>query len=110
MQMGKDNISSKHPLRSWWVFAFYLPGESAYARVKVWRRLQDIGAVSFKKALYLLPESPETLEDLEWTLKEVTSAGGQGIVFSASVVEGLSDGELQALFGAAREAQYKALA
>jgi len=78
--------------------------------VKVWRRLQDIGAVSFKKALYLLPESPETLEDLEWTLKEVTTAGGQGIVFSASVVEGLSDGELQALFGAAREAQYKELA
>jgi len=110
MQMGNDDVSAEQPIRSWWVFAFYLPGESAYARVKVWRRLQDIGAVSFKKALYLLPENPETLEDLEWTLKEVTTAGGQGIVFSASVVEGLSDGELQALFSAAREAQYKELA
>ena len=94
----------------WWAFAFYLPGESAYARVKVWRRLQDIGAASFKKALYLLPANPQTLEDLEWTLKEVTAAGGQGVIFSAGVVEGLNDGELAALFDAAREVEYKELA
>ena len=108
--MKTDEESRERPPRSWWTFAFYLPAESAYARVKVWRRLQDIGAVSFKKALYLLPENPETLEDLEWTLKEVTSAGGQGVIFSASVVEGLSDGDLAALFDAAREAQYQELA
>jgi len=100
----------EQPPRSWWAFAFYLPAESAYARVKVWRRLQDIGAASFKKALYLLPANPETLEDLEWTLKEVIAAGGQGVIFSAGVVEGLSDGELGALFDAAREVQYQALA
>lgn len=106
----EDEHRPTQPARSWWAFAFYLPGDSAYARVKVWRRLQDIGAASFKKALYLLPANPEALEDLEWTLKEVTAAGGTGVIFSASVVEGLSDGELAALFDAAREAQYKELA
>ena len=104
-----DKAADQSPVK-WWAFAFYLPGESAYARVKVWRRLQDIGAASFKKALYLLPANPETLEDLEWTLKEVTAAGGQGVIFSAGVVEGLSDGELAALFDAARELQYQELA
>jgi hypothetical protein len=96
--------------RSWWAFAFYLPAEAASARVKIWRRLQDIGAASFKKALYLLPANPETLEDLEWTMKEVTAAGGQGVIFSASVVEGLSDAEISSLFDAARETQYRELA
>jgi len=108
--MTKADKAGDQTPRRWWTFAFSLPTESAYSRVKVWRRLQDIGAVSFKKALYLLPENPETLEDLEWTLKEVTAAGGQGVIFSASVVEGLSDGELAALFDAAREAQYQELA
>jgi hypothetical protein len=110
MKMSQSAKLAKQTPRSWWAFAFYLPGESAYARVKVWRRLQDIGAASFKKALYLLPATPETLEDLEWTLKEVISAGGQGVIFSSNVVEGLSDGELAALFDTAREVQYKALA
>ena len=103
-----DKTLSQTP-RSWWAFAFYLPGESAYARVKVWRRLQDIGAASFKKALYLLPANPDALEDLEWTLKEVIAAGGHGVIFSATAVEGLSDRELAALFDSAREAQYAEL-
>ena len=108
MSVAKD--SNTAPARKWWAFAFYLPGDSAYARVKVWRRLQDIGAASFKKALYLLPANPDALEDLEWTLQEVTAAGGHGVIFAASVVEGLSDGELTALFDSAREAQYQELA
>jgi hypothetical protein len=105
-----DNTSAGSPPPEWWAFAFYLPAESNYARVKVWRRLQDIGAASFKKALYLLPANSEALEDLEWTLKEVTAAGGRGVIFAASVVEGMSDGELRRLFDDAREAQYRELA
>ena len=77
----------------WWAFAFYLPGDAASARVKIWRRLQDIGAASFKKALYLLPASDATLEDLEWTMKEVVAAGGQGVILEGTVVEGLSNAE-----------------
>ena len=101
---------SESAARKWWAFAFYLPGDAASARVKIWRRLQDIGAASFKKALYLLPANDDTLEDLEWTMKEVTAAGGQGVILQASVVEGLSDAEIAALFDAARESQYRELA
>lgn len=96
--------------RNWWVFAFHLPSEAAYARVKVWRRLQNIGAAAFKNALYLLPATPDALEDLEWTLREVYQAGGGGVVFVASAVQGLSDGDLTALFDAPREAEYRELA
>jgi hypothetical protein len=101
---------SEEAARKWWAFAFYLPGDAASARVKIWRRLQDIGAASFKKALYLLPANDDTLEDLEWTMKEVTAAGGQGVILQGTVVEGLSDAEIAALFDAARETQYRELA
>lgn len=102
---GSENI-----VRKWWAFAFYLPSDAASARMKIWRRLQDIGAASFKKALYLLPANDDTLEDLEWTMKEVTAAGGQGVILQGTVVEGLSDAEIAALFDTAREAQYGELA
>ena len=32
-----------------------LPGKPAYLRVKVWRRLQALGAVAVKNAVYALP-------------------------------------------------------
>jgi hypothetical protein len=105
---GEDR--PREQAQNWWVFAFHLPSEAAYARVKVWRRLQSIGAVAFKNAFYLLPATPEALEDLEWTLREVYQAGGEGGIFVASTVQGLSDSDLTALFDAPREAQYRELA
>jgi hypothetical protein len=110
MVVTSNENGSEGVARKWWAFAFYLPGDAASARVKIWRRLQDIGAASFKKALYLLPANDDTLEDLEWTMKEVTAAGGQGVILQASVVEGLSDAEIAALFDAARESDYRELA
>jgi hypothetical protein len=108
--MASSEDKAPQKARNWWVFAFHLPSEAAYARVKVWRRLQNIGAAAFKNALYLLPATPEALEDLEWTLREVCQAGGEGIIFVASAVQGLSDRDLTALFDAPREAQYRGLA
>jgi hypothetical protein len=106
--LSEDKL--REQAQNWWLFAFHLPSESAYARVKVWRRLQSIGAVAFKNAFYLLPETPDALEDLEWTLREIYQAGGEGAIFAASTVQGLSDRDLTALFDAPREAQYRELA
>ena len=96
--------------REWWVFAFNLPAQPAYGRVKIWRRLQDVGAASFKNAFYILPALDELLEDFEWTLREVRAAGGDGVIFRATVLQGMSHEELIALFDSARSEQYRELA
>jgi len=96
--------------RRWWVLAFQLPTQAAYARVKIWRRLQAVGAASFKNALYLMPATEEALEDFEWTLREVRDAGGEGLILDARVVQGFTDEEIIAIFDAAREEQYRAVA
>lgn len=92
------------------MFAFNLPTQPAYGRVKIWRRLQDIGAAAFKNAFYLLPASEEALEDFEWTLREVRNIGGEGVIFHANAVQGMSSDELVALFDSARAEQYRELA
>jgi hypothetical protein len=96
--------------RHWWVLAFQLPAQPAYARVKIWRRLQAVGAASFKNALYLMPATEEALEDFEWTLREVRDAGGEGLILDARAVQGFTDEEIIAIFDAAREEQYRGVA
>jgi hypothetical protein len=94
----------------WLLLIHQLPAKPAYARVKVWRRLQALGAVTVKGAVYALPANAETREDLAWLAKEIVESGGEAIVCEAALVEGLSDHELQALFDAARDEDYARIA
>src|SRR3977135_1516717 len=68
----------------WLLLIHQLPAKPAYARVKVWRRVQGLGGVA--------------------------GEGGESRVCEAALVEGLSDRELQALFDAARDEDYRHIA
>ena len=94
----------------WLLLIHQLPAKPAYARVKVWRRLQALGAVTVKGAVYALPANAETHEDFAWLAKEIVESGGEAIVCEATLVDGLSDDELQALFDAARDEDYERIA
>jgi hypothetical protein len=87
-----------------------LPAKPAYFRVKVWRRLQSIGAVAVKNAVYALPCGEQTHEDFEWLLREITEGGGEAVVCEARLIDGLSDEEVRALFDRARDEDYDAIA
>ncbi len=104
--MSTAGASATH----WWTLAFALPAQPAYARVKIWRRLQKVGAVSFKNAFYWLPGTESALEDFEWILREIRELGGEGLILESRAVEGLTDGDIRALFERAREEDYAELA
>src|SRR4051812_18037579 len=94
----------------WLLLIHQLPPSPAYLRVKVWRRLQRIGAVGLRGAVYALPRTEQTLEDLQWLAREIAGAGGEASVCEARFVHGTGDAELEAMFRAARDADYAALA
>src|SRR5919201_6016598 len=91
---------------SWLLLIHQLPAKPAYLRVKIWRRLQDIGAVAVKNAVHALPMSEGTQEDFEWLLREIREGGGEAFVCEARLIDGLSDEEVRALFDRARDADY----
>ena len=95
---------------SWLLLIHQLPAKPAYARVKVWRRLQALGAVTVKGAVYALPANTETQEDFAWLAKEIVEAGGEAMICEAALVEGLSDHEMQGLFDQARDEDYAKIA
>ncbi|MGZ9722063.1 chromate resistance protein ChrB domain-containing protein [Rhizobium miluonense] len=96
--------------RRWLLLIYQLPSKPAYFRVKVWRRLQRIGAVAVKSTVYALPANVETQEDFEWLLKEIVEGGGEAMVCEARLIDGLSDSQTHALFDAARDEDYEAIA
>src|SRR3954471_2012034 len=102
----KPTLGSPEPASSWLLLIHHLPPKPAYLRVKVWRRLQGLGAVSVKNSVYVLPTSEQAREDFQWLLREIERGGGEGMVCEASLVGGLSDQEVRGLFDAARDADY----
>jgi len=86
-----------------------LPPKPVGLRVKVWRRLQQQGAIAIKNSVYALPLSDAAREDFQWLAREITESGGEATVCAAELVEGLTDAQVQALFNAARDGQYAEL-
>lgn len=94
----------------WLLLIHQLPSKPAYLRVKIWRRLQGIGAVAIKSTVYALPATADTREDFAWLLKEIVAGGGEAMVCEARLIDGLSDDRARALFDGARDADYEAIA
>src|SRR4029077_20060216 len=87
-----------------------IPPKPAYFRVKIWRRLQTMGAVAIKNSVYVAPKTDETQEDFEWLLREIVKGGGDASICEARFVEGLEDDHVEGIFNAAREADYRQIA
>jgi len=94
----------------WLLLIHQLPAKPAYLRVKIWRRLQALGAVPVKNAVHVLPATAEAQEDFAWLRREIVEGSGEAMVCEARFVDGLSDREIQELFRQARDADYHALA
>jgi hypothetical protein len=90
----------------WLLFIHQLPPKPTSLRVRVWRKLQKLGAVSLKNSVYVLPFGEKTQEDFQWLKQEVESAGGEATVLRAGSVEGATDDELVALFRTQRAEEY----
>jgi hypothetical protein len=95
--------------RRWLLLIHQLPPKPDYLRVKIWRRLQRIGAVAIKNSVYVLPRTEQAAEHFQWILREIEDSGGEASVCEAAFVTGLSDGQIEALFRVARDADYAAV-
>lgn len=94
----------------WLLLIHHIPPKPAYLRVKVGRRLQQVGAVPIKNSVYALPRTEGAQEDFQWLVAEIRKGGGDATVCEASFVEGMRDEDVERLFVDARNADYKAIA
>src|SRR5262245_17843702 len=96
--------------RAWLTLLHQLPPAPPGLRVRIWRRLQAIGALQLKSAVYLLPDTDDAREDFDWLLGEIAAAGAEAALLRSTAVAGVTDDELVERFRAAAAADYSALA
>src|ERR671929_1506391 len=103
-------MSLREAKQEWMLLIHQLPPKPTSLRVRTWRKLQRLGAVSIKNSVYLLPFNEKTHEDFQWLKQEIESQGGEATVFRAGSVEGATDEEIIASFRRVRDEDYARVA
>ena len=99
-------MKDKAQKHEWLLLIHLLPPRPTNLRVRIWRKLQRLGAVAVKNSVYVLPFNEKTHEDFQWLKQEIEAAGGEATVFRAGAVEGATDQEIVAAFGKTRNEEY----
>jgi hypothetical protein len=96
--------------RRWLLLIHQLPATPSNLRVRTWRRLQQLGAVPLRQAVYVLPDTDAAREDFEWLKAEIAAAGGEASILTATHIDRAADAELVEAFKRARQNDYTLLA
>src|SRR5829696_1950203 len=92
--------------RTWLLLLYKVPPEPTANRVSVWRKLKRLGAILLHDAVWVLPPSPRTQEELRWLVAEIHERGGDAMLWEASLCLDGRDEHLVRQFVAQVEAVY----
>lgn len=87
-----------------------IPARPASVRVRIWRRLQAMGAVNLRGAVYVLPNREECVERFAWLTRELVELGGQAALCEGRFLGSTADDDLDRRFASARNAEYAEVA
>ena len=95
--------------QSWLLLVHQIPPEPPYLRAKVLRRLNQLGALAIKNSVYIIPETDETKEDIQWLRSEISRQAGETWMFRADPMAELTSDALVASFCKIRSDDYSQL-
>ncbi len=88
--------------KKWLFFSFSVPSRLQGFRVKIWRRLNALGAVQIKNSIYVLPANAQSQEQLTWMGKETDEQGGESLIIANGNLLNIADLQVAAAFTKAR--------
>ncbi len=62
---------------AWILFSYHLHAETSTLRVRAWRILRHIGALSLQQSAVVVPETPESVRKLRQLQELIEEAGGE---------------------------------
>lgn len=102
---------AKPVIKTAWILLIHqLPPKPTNLRVRIWRKLNNLGAVAIKNSVYVLPFNEKTHEDFEWLRQEIETAGGEANVFRAESIEGTAHEEIISIFRRERDRDFSKIA
>jgi DNA-binding transcriptional regulator PaaX len=95
------------PAQSWLLLVYKIPPEPTARRVYVWRKLKRLGAILLHDAVWVLPPTPYTREQLQWLAAEIDELDGQAMLWEAHLLIPDQDAALVEQFMAQADAAYQ---
>ncbi len=93
--------------RIWMLLVYKVPREPTSARAAVWRKLKRLGAVLVHDAVWVLPATPWTREQLQWLAVEITELEGEVHLWESRLVLGGQEEALVQQFQSRVDAAYQ---
>lgn len=93
--------------RTWLLLAHKTPREPSSGRVAVWRKLKKLGAIPLQDAVWVLPSTPQTLEQFRWLAAEITEMNGEASLWESRHLLDGHDEQLIKQFEAQVEGPYR---
>ncbi|MFQ5862577.1 MAG: chromate resistance protein ChrB domain-containing protein [Candidatus Brocadiales bacterium] len=85
---------------------YSLPLEASKERVRLWRKLKQLGSVALKNSVYILPYAETFYENFQWLKQEVQTVHGEATLLKVNRIEGMSNEEIVKLFTEGRNQDY----
>ncbi|MHC4357186.1 MAG: chromate resistance protein ChrB domain-containing protein [Planctomycetota bacterium] len=92
--------------RQWLLFIYSLPLEASKERVRLWRKLKQLGSVALKNSVYILPHTETFYENFQWLKQEVQTVRGEATLLKVNHIEDVSNAEIVELFTNERDKDY----
>ncbi len=97
------------PDHQWVLLSYRLPREPSTPRIKIWRRLKNLGVAQIGDGLVALPHDARTKEHLEWVALQVREADGEAIAWTAAPTSRRDSEALAAQMRDERDEEYGAM-
>jgi ChrB-like protein len=96
-------------MTTWLLLHYKLPNQPSALRVYTWRKLKRLGAILLHEAVWILPDSPRTAEQIQWLVAEIQEMGGEAYSWRASSILGENDESITQQFNEQVDAVYSEL-
>ncbi len=70
-------------MTDWLLLHYKLPSKPSALRVYIWRKLKRFGAILLHEAIWVLPDQPRTVEQVQWLTAEIQEMGGEAYLLAS---------------------------
>ena len=96
-------------MTTWLLLHYKLPNQPSALRVYIWRKLKRLGAILLHEAVWVLPDNPRTVEQVQWLAAEIQEMGGNAYYWRANTILGEHEQSILQQFNEQVDAVYSDL-
>ena len=94
---------------NWLILHYKLPAQPSALRVYVWRKLKRLGAILLNDAVWVLPDTPRTAEQMQWLSTEIQEMQGDVNLWRSNLLIGKTEESLITEFTEQVDKEYAVL-